>query len=96
MDEVTKAKFDNVEAEFKRMSHRLDSVEDGMKSIQKLAISVEKMAVTMQGMTDELKTQGARLVKIEEKPGEKWDTAVSKIVELIIAAALGFALSKLF
>lgn len=96
MDEVVKTKFDNVDAEFNRVSHRLTAVEDSIKSFRQIAVSVEKMAVTMQGMMEELKTQGIRLTAIESKPAQKWESVASQVIGLIVAAVVGFALSKLF
>ena len=96
MDEVIKTKFDNVEAEFRRVSHRLENVEGDVKSFQQIAVSVEKLALTMQGMLEEQKSQGARLDKIEHQPADRWNKLIEKVLELIIAAVIGYGLAKIF
>lgn len=81
--------------EDKRQNKRLDAVEASVHRINDLTIAIEKMAVNIGTMTAELKQQGERLENIESKPGKKWETLVTDIIKLIVAAVVGFAIAKI-
>lgn len=78
-----------------RQNKRIDKLEETVGKIEGLTIAIEKMAVSINTMTTELKTQGERLEQIESKPAKRWDTLVSDIIKLIVAAAVGFILAKI-
>ena len=64
--------------------------------IQNLVISVKEMAINMAQMLEELKAQGIRLDKLEQKPGESWDAAKRAIVTAIASGLIGIAIGQLF
>lgn len=66
---------------------RLSKVEEFGDKLQSMALSLERMVTTLQNMQDEQKEQGERLKKIEEVPGDKWNTAVKIVLTVIITAA---------
>lgn len=78
-----------------RQNKRISQLEESMKKIEGLTISIEKMSVSINTMTSEIKRQGERLEAIEAKPGKKWETLVSDIIKLIVAAAVGYALARI-
>lgn len=78
-----------------RQNKRISQLEESMKKIEGLTISIEKMSVSINNMTSEIKRQGERLETIEAKPGKKWETLVSDIIKLIVAAAVGYALARI-
>lgn len=78
-----------------RQNKRISQLEESMKKIEGLTISIEKMSVSINNMTSEIKRQGERLEMIEAKPGKKWETLVSDIIKLIVAAAVGYALARI-
>lgn len=77
-----------------RQNARIAAVEAAAQRISELTISIEKMAININTMVEELKSQGTRLENLESKPAKRWDTLVSDIIKLIVAAAVGFALAK--
>lgn len=81
--------------EDRRQNKRLDAVEASVQRINDLTIAIEKMAVNIGTMASELKQQGERLENIEAKPGKKWETLVTDIIKLIVAAVVGFVIAKI-
>jgi len=92
MSELTRGEYEEavkrVEAEERRQNKRLDNLEESMATLTTLTISVEKIATSIEQMQKELTKQGERLEKIEAEPGENW----KKVVWLVVAAVVGFAL----
>lgn len=78
-----------VHEENERQNLRLTALEKGLQEIGKITISVEKLATSMEGMKDELKAQGKRLEKIEEKPEKRWETIVGGIITGVIGILIG-------
>lgn len=81
--------------EDKRQNKRIDKLEETVAKIEGLTLAIEKMAVSINTMTDEIKSQGARLTAIEAKPAKRWESLVSDIIKLLIAAVVGFLLAKI-
>lgn len=77
-----------------RQNARIAAVEAAAQRISELTISIEKLAINISTMAEELKSQGTRLENLESKPAKRWDSLVSDIIKLIVAAAVGFALAK--
>ena len=53
-----------VDAEHKRIHHRLDSMEKATEQIGSLAVSVEKLAVSMETMAKAQQEQGEKLEEL--------------------------------
>jgi cell division septum initiation protein DivIVA len=84
-----------IEDEDARQNKRIAQLEETVKKIESLTISIEKMSISVNNMASEIKRQGERLETIESKPGKRWETLVSDIIKLIVAAAVGFALARI-
>lgn len=84
-----------VEDENDRQNHRLSELEAHMKEISKMTSAVERLATNMEHMVKEQKEQGDRLVKLEERDGDKWRNISSYIITAIISIILGFLASHL-
>lgn len=84
-----------VEEENTRQNHRLSELEDHMREISKMTSAVERLATNMEHMVKEQKEQGDRLVKLEERDGDKWRSISSYIITAVISIILGFLASHL-
>ena len=82
----------NMEAEHKRLHHRVDALEEAARQIGSLAASVERLAVGMEGMAREQREQREKLETLESRDGEVW----RKIIGYIATAVTGVALGALF
>lgn len=78
-----------------RQNARISAVEAAAQRIGDLTISIEKMAINIDTMVKELKSQGTRLENLESKPAKRWESLVSDIIKLLVAAIIGFGLAKL-
>ena len=79
-----------MDSEHKRISRRMDALEEETKQIRKLATSVERLAVSMESMSREQKEQGAKLEKLEERDGELWRKVTGYVITTVVGLILGF------
>ena len=79
-----------MDSEHKRISRRMDALEEETKQIRKLATSVERLAVSMESMRREQKEQGEKLGKLEERDGELWRKVTGYVITTVIGLILGF------
>ena len=79
-----------MDSEHKRISRRMDALEEETKQIRKLATSVERLAVSTESMSRAQTEQGENLGKLEERDGELWRKVTGYIVTTIIGLVLGF------
>lgn len=84
-----------LEAEDKRLSHRLLRVEEDLKDIKDLTASVEKLATNMENMMKIQEKQGNRLEELEGRDGEMWRKVVGIVLTAIVSGIIGFALSRM-
>ena len=84
-----------LEEENSRQNHRLNSLEDLMKSISAMSTSIEKLALNMENMLKEQVSQGKRLEVLESRDGEMWRKIVGYALTTILGLALGFIATKL-
>lgn len=87
-----------IDDENKRQNKRLDTLEESLGRMTKIAVSVEKMATTMEYMIKEqeslgekLDSQGAKIDELKQEPGKKWNAIIYGVIGAI-AAAIGAAL----
>ena len=79
---------------------RLDTVEAEQKEQRRLLVAVERLAnatetikENVHDLNEKLDKFGCRVDEIEQKPAKRWDTLVSQIIGLIVAAGFGYLLS---
>ena len=99
MDAEVKVKFENVDAEFKRVNRRLEDLEQDRKEMRELVISVKELAINsrltkekIDGMSDQISGIDTRLENIEKKPLSILDSAKQSAVGTIIAFIVGAVL----
>ena len=81
-----------VEESAKSAHHRLDTLESGQKEIRDLALSVNTLASSVKQLCEDVTDVNGRVKVIESKPGTNWE----KLIWIVIAAAIGVAVGKLF
>lgn len=93
MDSACTQVIQRLDAEDKRINHRVDELAENVKNIQNLTLSVEKLAMNMENMISEQKSQGERLEKLEQAPAENAmmikNTITTKIIDIIVGALVG-------
>ncbi len=74
---------------------RIDTLEEGVKELRKLAEAVASMVTEQKNMREDLSEMKADVKVIKEKPAKRMDNLTEKVIELIIAGVVGFMLANL-
>lgn len=79
-----------VDAEFKRVSKRLEGVEKTSEQINALAISIQKLTSEMTNMSELQKEQNEKLEAIENRDGDTWRKVKNYVITAIIGIVVGY------
>lgn len=79
-----------VDAEFKRVSKRLEGVEKTSEQINALAISIQKLTSEMTNMSELQKEQNEKLEAIESRDGDTWRKVKNYVITAIIGIVIGY------
>lgn len=83
------------EALAKSNQHRLDDVERRQDALDSMATSMAVIAEKQTNMSEKVDSIDHKVTEIEKKPAERNEKVIWKVVELLLAAAVGFVLSKI-
>ena len=87
-----------VEESAKSAHHRIDKNDRITDGIHEIAVEMGKMQESIKNLTETLertvKELSDRVTKIEEKPTKRWETILTQVVGLIVAAAFGVFAGK--
>ena len=74
--------------------HRIDKMEERQDNLDKLVSSVAALATEQEHIKDDVTEIKADVKILTEKPGKRWDAIVEKIILLIVAGVVGYALAQ--
>lgn len=90
------------EKEHGSYNRRLHEHDEAIKELQQTQIQLERLTNAVNNLTagiGEVKTAvqvvDKRVAELEREPADKWKKATWKVVELLLAAAVGFFISYL-
>lgn len=90
------------ETEHRSYNRRLDGHDEAIKELQNTQIqianltnAVNNLAAGISDVKTTVQSVDRRVAELEREPGDKWKKATWKVVELILAAAVGFVISTL-
>ena len=89
--EVKVAEIDQVS---KSNTNRLDELEGKYDVLNRLATAVEVLATKQDSMEKSINGLTSKVDTLESVPRKRWEGLVEKIVYLIAAALVGYALAK--
>lgn len=90
MDEVEIARtLENHDQHIKSLERRVSNQEDKMNVLTDLTLSVQKLAYSMDTMTQKQDDMNERLLEIEKKPAQNWNTMTRTIFTTIVSAIAG-------
>jgi uncharacterized coiled-coil protein SlyX len=78
-----------------RNEGRIKKLESEHDVLQKLSTSVAVMAEQIKTMNSSVQTLTGKVDKLEEKPAERWDGLVDKIIWAVAAALLGYVFATI-
>lgn len=84
-----------VEGRSKSNTHRLDEMEERQDKLDDLVSSVKVLADREQRVEDDVKEIKNDVKSIKDKPGQRWDAVVDKVVWAVLAALIAFLLAKI-
>jgi hypothetical protein len=83
-----------VEDRSKSNTHRLDELEKRQDDLDELVGTVKVLAVREENVETDVKEIKADVKSLTSKPGQRWESLVSQIITIVIAAVAGFVLAK--
>ncbi len=83
-----------VEDRSKSNTHRLDELEKRQDDLDELVGTVKVLANRQENVENDVKEIKSDVKTITSKPGQRWDTMISQIITIIVAAVAGFFMAK--
>jgi seryl-tRNA synthetase len=84
-----------VEDRSKSNTHRLDEVEKKQNDLSELVGTVKVLATKQKGIEDDVTEIKNDVKTLTSQPAKRWETLVSQIITLVVAAVVGFILAKI-
>lgn len=95
MDLEHEQRLTAVEERSKSNSHRLEEVERKQNDLSELVGTVKVLATkeeAVEKVVTEIKTD---VKTLKNKPAQRWESLITQLVTLVVAAVAGFVLAKL-
>ena len=84
-----------VEERAKSNSHRLDEVEKRQDDLDELVSTVKVLAVREENVETDVKEIKSDVKSLANKPAQRWDRMVEKVIWAVVAAVVGFMLAQI-
>ncbi|MBQ8249067.1 MAG: hypothetical protein IJY93_04195 [Clostridia bacterium] len=95
MEREFEHRLTEVEARSKSNVHRLDEIERRVGVLESQSATVAVLAERMKNVETNVEEIKGDVKSIKGKPGKRWESLVSQIITLLVAAIAGFILAKL-
>lgn len=79
----------------KSNQHRIEQLEERQENLDKLVSSVAVIAEKQNRMEADVGDIKRDVKALTEKPGKRWDGVVDKIISILVAAIMGYALARI-
>lgn len=84
-----------VEERAKSNSHRLDDVEKRQDDLDELVSTVKVLAIREENVETDVKEIKSDVKSLTNKPAQRWDRMVEKVIWAVVAAVAGFMLAQI-
>ena len=84
-----------VEDRSKSNAHRLDEVEKRQDKLDDLVSAVNVLANREENVENDVKEIKNDVKSIKDKPGQRWDAIVDKVIWAVLAAVIAFFLGRI-
>lgn len=95
MDLEHEKRLTEVEERAKSNSHRLEEVEKRQDNLDDLVSTVKVLAVREENVENDVKEIKTDVKSLTNKPAQRWDSLVDKIIITVAAAVIGFILARI-
>lgn len=93
MDLAHEERLTKVEERSKSNTHRLEELEKRQDNLDDLVSTVKVLAVREEAVENDVKEIKNDVKTLTNKPGQRWDSLVDKIILTVAAAVVGFVLA---
>lgn len=94
MDMEHERRLTEVEERAKSNTHRLEDMKKRQDNLDELVGTVRALAVREEVVENDVKEIKSDVKSLTNKPGQRWDSLVEKIIMTVAAAIVGFVLAK--
>lgn len=95
MDLAHEKRLTEVEARSKSNAHRLDDVEKKQNDLSELVGTVKVLATKEENIENDIKEMKDDVKEIKSQPAKRWESLVTQLITLVVAAVVGFVLAKI-
>lgn len=95
MDLEHEKRLTEVEERAKSNSHRIDEIEKRQDNLDELVGTVKVLAVREENVENDVKEIKSDVKTLTNKPAQRWDSMMEKILMLVISAVVGFILARI-
>lgn len=95
MDLEHEKRLTEVEARAANNEHRLSAVEKRQNDLEELTSTVKVLAVREEAVENDVKEIKSDVKTLTGKSGKRWESLVTQIITILVAAIAGFILAKL-
>lgn len=95
MDLEHEKRLTEVEERAKSNSHRIDEIERRQDNLDELVGTVKVLAVREENVENDVKEIKSDVKTLTNKPAQRWDSMMEKILMLVISAVVGFILARM-
>ncbi len=91
----TEHRLTEVEERSKSNTHRIDVLEKKQDNLDKLVGAVEILADREKRVEGDVKEIKDDVKSIKDKPAKRWESLITQIISILVAAIAGFIIAKL-
>jgi hypothetical protein len=95
MDVSIEHRLTEVEQRAKSNEHRLTEVERRQDNLDELVSTVKVLAVREEQVETDVKEIKADVKSLTNKPAERWESVVDKVIMTIIGIIVGYAMTQI-
>ena len=95
MEKEIEHRLTEVEARSRSNKHRLDEVEARQNDLDKLVSTVAVLAEREKNVESNVEEIRDDVKSLKSKPGKRWESLVTQIITIVVAAVAGFILAKI-
>lgn len=94
MDMEHERRLTEVESRSKSNTKRLDDIEKRQDNLDDIVGTVKVLSEREKRVEDDVKEIKTDVKSIKDKPAQRWDSLVTQIISILVAALVGFLLAK--
>ena len=95
MDLEHEKRLTEVEGKAESNERRITEIEKKQGDLSELVVTVGKLATREEAVESDVKEIKADVKTLASKPAKQWESLVSQIITLVVAAVVGFIIARI-